>query len=115
MFATAADDKNRQRGAELIQTAALLGFSPARSLITRNYSQYEPVRRVVPALDVVSYTLDFFSGPEVDSDAFKPIFIALGEQFARERQIEFFALHLLEGLRGDSRPQLSHRIDAKSC
>jgi hypothetical protein len=111
IYAKAADDNARQKGAELIETAALLGFSPARRLIARNYSISEPVRRAVPARDVISYAIDFFAGSEIDSDDTKGIVVALAERFAQEGQIEFFATHLLEGLRGDSRPQLSHRVD----
>jgi hypothetical protein len=111
IYAKATDDKTRQKGAELIETAALLGFSPARRLITRNYPISEPVRRAVPARDVINYAIDFFAGPEIDSEDTKGIFVALAQRFAQDGQIEFFATHLLEGLRGDSRPQLSHRID----
>jgi hypothetical protein len=111
MFAGAADDQKRQRGAELIQTAALLGFSPARSLIARNYAMSEPVRRAVPARDAIDYLIDFFNASDIDGEDSKITFISLGDHFAREGQISFFAAHLLEGLRGDSRPQLSHRID----
>ena len=49
IYAGSGDDMNRQKGAELIQTAALLGFSPARSLIVRNYPVSETVRRRPPA------------------------------------------------------------------
>jgi hypothetical protein len=111
IYAKSTDDKNRQKGAELIQTAALLGFPPARRLIIRNYSISEPVRRTVPARDVISYAIDFFTGKEIDSDDTKGVFVSLAERFAQEGQIDFFATHLLESLRGDNRPQLSHRID----
>ena len=111
IYAGSGDDKNRQKGAELIQTAALLGFSPARRLIVRNYPISETVRRAVPARDAISYTLDFFTASEIDSEDSKGIFVSLAEHFAHEGQIEFFAAHLLAGLRGDTRPQLSHRMD----
>jgi hypothetical protein len=111
IYAKSADAKAQQKGAELIETAALLGFSPARRLIARNYSISEPIRRAVPARDVISYAIDFFAGAEIDSEDTKGIFVALAERFAQEGQIDFFATHLLDGLRGDSRPQLSHRVD----
>src|SRR5438874_4945670 len=110
-YAGSSSDKDRQKGAELIQTAALLGFTPARSLVARNFPQSEPVRRAVPARDAISYALDFFTGSEIDSENAKAIFMALAEHFARQGQIEFFTAQFLEGLRGDNRPQLSHRID----
>jgi hypothetical protein len=111
IYAKASDDKTRQKGAELVETAALLGFSPARRLVVRNYAISQPVRRAVSAGDVISYAIDFFAGSEIESEDTKGIFVALAERFAEDGQMEFFATHLLEGLRGDSRPQLSHRID----
>jgi hypothetical protein len=38
---------DRARGASLIQTAALVGYPPARDLLARNYPQSEAVRSVV--------------------------------------------------------------------
>jgi hypothetical protein len=110
-YAGSGDDKSRRKGAELIQTAALLGFAPARSLIVRNYPISEPIRRAVPARDAISYALDFFTASEIDSEDSKGVFVSFAEHFAHEGELEFFAAHLLAGLRGDTRPQLSHRID----
>jgi len=46
--ASASGDAQRQKGAELIQAAGLLGFVPARALRVRNFPQSEPLRRAVP-------------------------------------------------------------------
>jgi len=54
-YASAKTDRDRARGAGLIQTAALLGYPPARDLLARNYPQSEAVRSVVPAKDVIRY------------------------------------------------------------
>jgi hypothetical protein len=103
-YASAKTDADRARGARLIQTAALMGYPPARNLLARNYPQSEAVRSVVPATDVIRYAL----GPVMDAAATgensKQIFLALGQHFALSTQI-------LGSLRGDPRPQLGYRID----
>lgn len=61
-YASAKTDGDRAKGAGLIQTAALVGYPPARALLARNYPQSEAVRSVVPAKDVIRYAL----GPVMD-------------------------------------------------
>ena len=110
-YASAKTDGERARGARLIQTAALVGFPPARDLLARNYPQSEAVRSVVPAKDVIRYAL----GPVMDGAAMnensKQIFLALGQYFALQGQLDLFVTQILNSLRGDSRPQLGYRID----
>jgi hypothetical protein len=110
-YASAKTDADRARGARLIQTAALMGYPPARDLLARNYPQSEAVRSVVPAKDVIRYAL----GPVMDAAATgensKRIFLALGQHFALQGQVDLFATQILISLRGDSRPQLGYRID----
>src|SRR5262245_6589434 len=110
-YASARTDGDRARGARLIQTAALVGYPPARNLLARNYPQSEAVRSVVPAMDVIRYAL----GPVMDvaatSEDSKQIFLALGQQFALQGELDLFASQVLDSLRGDSRPQLIHRVD----
>ena len=110
-YASAKTDAHRARGARLIQTAALMGYAPARDLLARNYPQSEAVRSVVPAKDVIRYAL----GPVMDAAATgedsKQIFLALGQHFALHGQVDLFATQILTSLRGDSRPQLGYRID----
>jgi hypothetical protein len=110
-YASAKTDGDRAKGAGLIQTAALLGYPPARDLLARNYPQSEAVRSVVPAKDVIRYAL----GPVMDAVATgedsKQIFLALGQHFALQGQVDLFATQILSSLRGDSRPQLGYRID----
>jgi hypothetical protein len=43
-YASAKTDAERARGARLIQTAALMGYPPARDLLARNYPPSEAVR-----------------------------------------------------------------------
>jgi len=80
-------------------------------LLARNYPQSEAVRSVVPAKDVIRYAL----GPVMDVAATredsKQIFLALGQHFALQGQLDLFASQILDLLRGDSRPQLTYRVD----
>jgi hypothetical protein len=110
-YASAKTDADRAQGAHLIQTAALVGFSPARGIIARNYPQSEAVRSVVPANDVIRYALGAVMDVAAMSEESKQIFLALGQHFARQGQLDLFATQILNSLRGDSRPQLSYRID----
>ena len=108
-YASAKTDGDRARGARLIQTAALVGYPPARDLLARNYPQSEAVRSVVPAKDVIRYALvPVMAAASEDS---KQIFLALGQHFAVQGQLDVFATEILELVRGDSRPQLIHRVD----
>ena len=95
----------------MIQAAALVGYPPARDLLARNYPQSEAVRSVVPAKDVIRYAL----GPVMDvaatSEDSKQIFLALGQYFALQGQVDLFAAQILISLRGDPRPRLGYRID----
>jgi hypothetical protein len=108
-YASAKTDGDRARGARLIQTAALVGYPPARDLLARNYPQSEAVRSVVPAKDVIRYAL----GPVMaaTSEDSRQIFLALGQHFALQGELDLFAKQILDSLRGDSRPQLIHRVE----
>ena len=45
------------------------------------------------------------------SEDSKQIFLALGQHFALQGQLDLFAAQILNSMRGDSRPQLGYRID----
>jgi hypothetical protein len=111
-YASGKTDGERARGAGLIQTAALVGYAPARDLLARNYPQSEAVRSVVPAKDVIRYALGPLMDVAATSEDSKQIFLVLGEHFARQGQLDLFAMQILSLLRGDSRPQLGYRIDS---
>lgn len=110
-YASARTDKERAKSASLIQTVALVGFSPARDLLARNYPQSEAMRSVVPANDVIRYALDLLMGVGATSEDSEQIFLALGQHFALQGQLDLFAAQLLNLMRGDSRPKLGYRID----
>jgi hypothetical protein len=110
-YASAKTDGDRARGARLIQTAALVGYPPARNLLARNYPQSEAVRSVVPAKDVIRYALGSVMDVVATSEDSKQIFLALGQHFALQGELDLFASQILDSLRGDSRPQLIYRVD----
>ena len=110
-YASAKTDGERAKGARLIQTAALVGYPPARDLLARNYPQSEAVRSVVPANDVIRYALGPLMEVAATSEDLKQIFLALGQHFALHGQLDLFAAQILNSMRGDSRPQLGYRID----
>jgi hypothetical protein len=110
-YASAKTEAERARGAGLIQTAALVGYPPARDLLARNYPQSQAVRSVVPAKDVIRYALGPVMGVAAMSEDSKQILLALGQHFALQGQLDLFATQILGSLHGDSRPQLGYRID----
>jgi len=110
-YASAKTDGDRVRGARLIQTAALVGYPPARDLLARNYPQSEAVRSVVSAKDVVRYALGPMMHLAAPSEDSKQILLALGQHFALQGELNLFATQILDSLRGDSRPQLMPRVD----
>jgi hypothetical protein len=110
-YASAKTDEERAKGAGLIQTAALVGYSPARDLLVRNYPRSEAVRSVVPAKDVIRYALGPVIGAGAPTEDSKQVFLALGQHFAIQGQLDLFATQILSSLGGDSRPQLGYRIE----
>ena len=109
-YASAKTDGDRARGARLIQTAALVGYPPARDLLARNYPQSEAVRSVVPAKDVIRYALvpvmacsereirSKYSSRSGSISPFRDSWMCSRPRFSNS-------------VRGDSRPQLIHRVD----
>jgi hypothetical protein len=110
-YASGKTDGDRARGARLIQTAALIGYPPARDLLARNYPQSEAVRSVVSAKDVIRYALGPMMRLAAPSEDSKQILLALAQHFALQGELDVFATQILDFLRGDSRPQLIHRVD----
>ena len=93
-YASAKTDGDRARGARLIQTAALVGYPPARDLLARNYPQSEAVRSVVPAKDVIRYALvPVMAGNERGFEANIPRARAT---FRLQGQLDLFATQILE-------------------
>jgi hypothetical protein len=110
-FASSKTDVERAKGAHLIQVAALVGFPPARVLLVRNYPASESVRAEVPVSDVIRYASDFFKRGATWNDESNNVFLALAKYFEQRDEMALFAKQLLWSLRGDSQPELSHRID----
>ncbi|TMK05797.1 MAG: hypothetical protein E6G74_00115 [Alphaproteobacteria bacterium] len=110
-YANAKTDGERARAAGLIQTAALVGLPLARELLARNYPQSEAVRSVVPANDAIRYATGSLMDAGITSEDSNQVFLALGQYFASQGQLDLFAGQIINSLRGDSRSQLGHRID----
>jgi hypothetical protein len=110
-YASAATDADRAKGVSLIQIAALVGYPPARELLARNYPQSEAVRTAVPANDAIRYAVGLLMESATASDDLKQVFLLLVRHFSTRGQLDLFAAHLLNSLRSDVHPQLSHRID----
>jgi hypothetical protein len=110
-YASASTREAQARGAKLIQLTAQLGYGPARDLIARNYPRSEAMRSVVPAADAVRYALPLVTDEARESDDTKAIFAALVEHAAASGTMHAFARQLVDALRADRRPRLSHRLD----
>ena len=110
-YASARTDADRAKAGSDIQTAASAGFPTARVLLARNYPQSAAIRSVVPANDVVRYALALLTDPASENDDTKQIFLALGQHFTAYGKLDLFGAQILDSMRGDSRPQLYHRID----
>jgi hypothetical protein len=110
-YASASTREGQARGAKLIQLAAQLGYGPARDLIARNYPRSEAMQSVVPAADAVRYTLPLVTDEARESDDSKAIFAALVEHAAASGTMRALARQLVDALRADRRPRLSHRLD----
>jgi len=110
-YASASTREAQARGAKLIQLAAQQGYGPARDLIARNYPRSEAMQSVVPAADALSYTLQLVTDEARESDDSKAIFAALVEHAAASGTMRALVRQLVDALRADRRPRLSHRLD----
>ena len=110
-YSSSKTDRERTKGVTMIQTAALIGYFPARNLLARNYSQSEAVRSIVPANDAIRYAVGLIMDPTATVENSQEVFLLLAHHFSRQGQIDLFTTQLLNSLRGDSHPRLSHRVD----
>jgi hypothetical protein len=110
-YASTSSDPERAKGVNLIQIAALVGYPPARELLAHNYPQSEAVRSVVPANDAIRYAVSLVMDPSTPIEDAKEVFLHLAQHFSGRGQMDLFTTHLLNSLRGDTHPQLSHRVD----
>ncbi len=110
-YASASTPEAQARGAKSILLAAQLGYGPARDLIARNYPRSEAMQSVVPFVDAIRYTLPLVTDEARESDDTKAIFAALVQHAAESGTMHAFARQLVDVLRADRRPRLSHRVD----
>jgi hypothetical protein len=110
-YASAKTNEDRTKGVSMIQAAALIGYFQARNLLARNYPRSEAVRSAVPPEDAIRYGVGLVTDATASVEDSRGVLLALGQYFSDRGQIDLFATHLLNLLRGDTRPQLNNRID----
>ena len=110
-YASSKTDQERMKGVSMIQAAALIGYFPARNLLARNYPQSAAVRSIVPANDAIRYAVSLVMDPTITGEDIQQVFLLLAHHFGGLGQMDLFATHMLDSLRGDTRPQLSRRVD----
>jgi hypothetical protein len=110
-YASAKTNEDRTKGVSMIQAAALIGYFQARNLLARNYPRSEAVRSAVPPEDAIRYGVGLVMDATASVEDSRSVLLALGQYFSDRGQIDLFATHLLNLLRGDTRPQLNNRID----
>jgi hypothetical protein len=107
-YASATDDRGKSKGASLIQTAALLGYPPARELIVRNYARSSAVRSTVPVEDAVRFAVDLLTG-EASSENAEPV-IVLANYFSRRGDVLRFSRHVVDAVSDDERLQALDKL-----
>ncbi len=102
--ATSADD------ARLVNIAAILGYEPARALITIEYPRSSILRSGVSSTEAVRYSLDplFLSGEERKGS--RGFLILLASYFSGRQALAGYAADLLAALRDDHRLQTEDRV-----
>src|ERR1051325_9786490 len=99
---------DRLAGAHLLQSAALLGYTPARQLLATNYPTSDIVRTAVPAFDVVRYAIDLFRSAPADN---RPLLLQVTEYFSANGNLAAFFKLLMGALRVDERYQTPSQIE----
>jgi hypothetical protein len=99
-FASAKDDAGRSRGANLVQVSALLGYSPARELVVRNYLRSPAMQSRVPEQDAVRFTVELMGQK---SEGIDEVARALGNEFAQRGEATRFARHMVDAISDDDR------------
>jgi hypothetical protein len=110
-YASSKTDRDRTKGVSMIQAAALIGYFQARNLLARNYPRSEAIRSVVPPEDAIRYAVALVMDSTATVEDSREVLLALAQYFSARGEVDVFATHLLNSLRGDTRPQLNNRID----
>ena len=93
-----SSDKSTSEGAHLVNSAAALGFEPARMMIARDYPRSQIIRSVASSTEAVRYSLDplFVSGRNTESG--RKVLILLAAYFSGRHSIKVYAGDLLSAL-----------------
>ena len=103
LLESAADDEGKVNGARLVNSAAILGYEPARILIAREYPRSQLIQTAVTGSEAVRYSLDplIVSSPIAQSG--RIFLVLLASYFAGRNDLASYANYLLEALGDDHR------------
>jgi hypothetical protein len=103
LLESAADDEEKVNGARLVNSAAILGYEPARILIAREYPKSHIIQTAVTGSEAVRFSLDplTVSGPIAQSG--RIFLVLLASYFAGRNDLTSYANYLLEALSDDHR------------
>jgi hypothetical protein len=105
---SAKNRPDKLAGASLLQSAALLGYMPARTLLVGNYPKLDIVRTAVPAFDVVRYAVDLFTS---DPTGNQSLLLQTAGYFSAHGNLAGFFKLLMGALRVDERYQTPAQIE----
>ncbi len=103
LLESAADDEEKVNGARLVNSAAILGYEPARILIAREYPRSQLIQTAVTGSEAVRYSLDplIVSSPIAQSG--RVFLVLLASYFSGRNDLASYANYLLEVLSDDHR------------
>jgi hypothetical protein len=112
MMESNLDDATMTAGARLINAAAILGYEPARALITSQYARSTFLRSTVQSAEAIRYSLDplFISGEQ--SEGRRPFLVLLASYFSGRQSLGVYASDLVTVLRDDGRLQTDDRVES---
>jgi hypothetical protein len=107
---TKFDENTRKDGARLVSAAAILGYEPARALITQSFPRTPIIRSVVSAPEAVRYSLDTLFIPGTQSESNQAFLVLLASYFSGRHALKAYATDLLAALSDDRRLQTEDRL-----
>ena len=103
LMGSATDNEQKISGVRLVNTAAILGYEPARGWIARGFPGSHLIQSAVTAAEAVRYSLDPLLLPEPIAASGRTFMVLLASYFSGRHELENYATYLLEALGDDSR------------
>jgi hypothetical protein len=97
-------------GARLVSVVAILGYEPARLLISQRYPASSIIRSTVSSTEAVRYSLDPLVIPGAKSEGNRNFLVLLASYFSGRHALSAYATDLLAVLRDDQRLQTVDRL-----